>query len=214
MRRPRIVVFTAHDDDNVFGLGGTLIKYIGEGHDVTCVIFSYGESSNILLKKNITKGMRKKEWLEVSRFIGVRKTVYFGLEDMNVDREIRNKQVLEETIKVLRKTKPDKVFTHSANDAHPDHKAVHSLVLEAYDGLGLKSDLYTFDVWTPFRKSKDLPEMYVDITGQFRKKLKAIFMFRSQRNTIFTLMTSVYWKAFYFGLKNHCRWAEKFYKER
>ena len=40
MKKPKILTFTAHDDDNIFGLGGTLIKHIEEGADATCVIKS------------------------------------------------------------------------------------------------------------------------------------------------------------------------------
>ena len=43
----KIVVIVAHPDDEVLGCGGAIASYADQGHEVTSVIFTYGENANL-----------------------------------------------------------------------------------------------------------------------------------------------------------------------
>ena len=115
---------------------------------------------------------------------------------------------------LIKKNKPTKVFTHSIEDPHPDHRAVHKITKEIYAQIsGKKPELYVYSIWNPVSIKTSWPKMYVDITKSFSKKLKALKEYPSQRfQAIYPLMVFVFWRAFKNGLKIRKRMAETFYR--
>jgi len=110
-----IIIFCAHNDDNLLGVGGTIARYASEGMNIVTVIFSYGESSHPWLKAKVTQDMRKKECEEANKVIGGNDIIYFGLKDSKLEEEVtKNKTKIENKIKeILDKFKPRKIFTHA-----------------------------------------------------------------------------------------------------
>ncbi len=209
-----IVVFCAHNDDQVLGAGGALIKYAREGFNIHTYIFSYGEKSHPWLKKRVATATRVKEAREADKFIGGKSLIFFGLEEGRFIEQAKQRNLTEEISGIIDSLKPVKVFTHSAGDIHPDHKAVNRIIVEAYEKASFKPELYSFDVWNIFRFSSDHPMLVVDITDTFSDKKKAIQCHKSQWMAMSALVWNVYLKAFINGLKNHMRYAEVFYRIR
>ncbi len=69
MSKDTILVVCAHNDDQLFGAGGTLAKYVKEGKRVVVVIFSYGELSHPWLKKDSIQKTRLDECEESDKII-------------------------------------------------------------------------------------------------------------------------------------------------
>ena len=87
--------------------------------------------------------------------------------------------------------------------------------MKVIDSIDRKYDIFTFDVWNVinvFRKTK--PELYVDVSKTFDKKLEALKLFESQKVYINTLYPSVLFNARLNGERNNCKYAEKFLKVR
>ena len=125
----------------------------------------------------------------------------------------KDKKQIETVQKLIKKYKPKKVFTHSASDPHKDHQAVYKTVKNVLNNK--KIELYTFGVWNPINVIKtNLPRLIVDVSGTFRRKLKALKMFKSQKMVMFQLKPSIYLKAKIYGYVNKCKYAEVFYKEK
>jgi LmbE family N-acetylglucosaminyl deacetylase len=214
-KKDSVLVFCAHPDDNIFGAGGTLVKYSKEGKSIITVIFSYGESSHPWLKEKVTAEMRIKEHKEAEKIIGGKKTVYFGLKENNFLKDIEERNIKEQINKLIKRYKPMKIFTHSIDDPHPDHKAVYSTLIEIADKIRYKGGIYSFDVWNPINiRKRNNPKLVVDISNTFKYKLKAIKCHKSQKLAIFFLILNIYVKAFFNGIKNGVRFAEVFYKIR
>ena len=210
-----ILVICAHPDDEVFGPGGTIAKYSGEGFSVDVVIFSYGEQSHPWLQKRFVIRTRIKEQKAAGSILGVKNTVFLGLREGYFKEDSKKKGVHSKISSIIRKAKPVKIFTHSVDDPHPDHNTVHITALEALDKSGHKCDVYTFDVWNPINIIKrKKARLYVDISGTFEKKLAALRCFRSQKASLISLLWSVYIKAIKSGIENRTRFAEVFYKVR
>ena len=210
-----IIVFCAHPDDQIFGAGGTLAKYSKEGVNVITVIFSNGESSHPLFKKEITAEMRRKETERAEKIIGGKKTFFFALSEGKFLEEAGEKKIEKKIEKIIKRYKPSKIFTHTGADPHPDHKSVESLVLDVFDSMKFYCDVYSFDVWN-FLNIKEVaaPKLIVDVSKTFKKKIKALKCFKSQKMALISLMGNVYVKAISHGLKHHCKFAEVFYKIR
>lgn len=211
----RILVVVAHSDDQMLGPGGTLAKYAAEGKEIYTIIFSYGELSHPHFKREVIQELRIEESKKADRFIGGKGVAFLGLSEGKFQEEFKPKS-LEKT---LLKLKPTKIFTHAEDENHPDHVAVHKLVMEVYDKLHsqgkLDSDVYVFDIWRVFQtKKRKHPRMVVDISNTFEKKIKAISYFRSQKVALIVLKWSVYVKAFFIGLRHNVRFGEVFVKVR
>jgi LmbE family N-acetylglucosaminyl deacetylase len=210
-----ILVFCAHSDDQVFGVGGALKNYSLEGLNVITVIFSQGEQSHPWFKEEITVEMRMNESLKAEKVIGGKETIFFSLSEGKFLSDARKLGVKKRIKDIINEYKPIKIFTHSSSDPHPDHKSTEKLVLEVFDSMRFNCDIYTFDVWNPLNlKASNAPRLVVDISHTFKYKLRALKCFKSQRLAMLSLMWSVYFKAIVHGLQHHYRFAEVFYKVR
>jgi LmbE family N-acetylglucosaminyl deacetylase len=181
----RVVVFGAHPDDEVFGVGGTIAKLTRSGNKVFVVIFTKGEEgyADKNLKDTIPE-LRRKEIEKVKGILGVEEYKLLGRPDMGLEND---KDTFKETIQLIRKYKPDAVFTHYRIDRHRDHRAASRLVTEAFwqsmepvsmdlgDPWRAKA-LYYFEEAYPFK----FPSHIVDITKTFEVKIDAMRTYVSQ----------------------------------
>ena len=213
--KENIIVFCAHSDDQIFGPGGTLAKYAKEGKNIYTYIISYGERALAWLKEDIAKKTRIKEAQRADKIIKGKKVEFIGVADTKIKQEIQEKEIQEKIIKIIKKLKPTKIFTHSTEDAHPDHRAIGKAIIKITDKIKYKGDVYAFDVWNPFTLKKSiLPRMYVDISNTFKTKIKALKLFKSQKSSLLALFWSVYVGALVHGLHIHKLYAERFFKLR
>ncbi len=207
-----VLVFAAHPDDEIIGVGGTIAKYNQEGKNVIVTIFSDGSLSSPWLKQEILIQDRKKEAKEIGKFIGCKETIFLGLKDGSLKAAVNDIQIKDVLKKIISRYKPSKIFLHSNLDAHPDHRSVNEMVLKALNEVDKSHQIscYLFEVWnaTPDRH----PALYVDVTDTFHKKIQAMKKFKSQPHYVYPLMIPVYIKAFVAGLHHKTRYAEKFYK--
>ena len=208
-----IFVICAHSDDQILGPGGTLAKYAKEGKEIFTIIFSYGETSHFWLKKKVSAEIRVEEAQAADEVIGGSGVVFFGLKEGKFLEETENKKIKTRLKKLIKEKKPIKIFTHSVDDAHNDHRAVYKIVTELTEDIKYKGDLLSFDIWHIMDlKKREKPKLYVDITPTFKIKLKALKCFKSQRLAMLFPYIIVYINMFINGLKNDCKYAEKFYK--
>lgn len=212
-KKKSILVLCAHNDDQILGAGGTLIKYIRKGYELTTVIFSYGEASLPHEKDDITIQTRIQEGEESDKILGGKRIIFLGLKDFKLSEEVKDKKVKEKIINILNNIKPEKVFTHSSNENHPDHKAVNRLVTELIKEKKIKCDVYAFHVWSLISlKNRDQPRLVVDVSDTFRQKIKSFKCHKSQKMTGFSVLWNIYLQAFLNGLNNDCKYAEVFEK--
>ena len=219
--RETIFVIVAHSDDQILGPGGTLAKYAREGKRIITIIFSYGEVSHFYFKKEVIAKMRIKEAEDADKIIGGSEVIFFGINEGKFKEEFEKGDFKTRLQELFFKYKPNKIFTHSITESHPDHRAVHDAVLKTYDELAKKelfeTEIYSFALYGIRWKISKEPRLIVNISKEFPKKLEAIRAFKSQ-HTIplwwLWLKWMVYYKAIISGLKIHSRFAEEFYKLR
>ncbi len=209
----KILVVCAHSDDQILGPGGTLAKYAKQGKKIKTIIVSYGESSHPHLKNEVTMKIRSNEAIEADNIIGGNGVNFIGIKEGSF---LKNQSTIKKSIlNFLNNYKPNKIFTHSDEDPHPDHRAVTKILLSQMDALDYDADVYMFDVWNIFRiRKRDLPKMYEDISSTFSIKLKALKCFSSQWLTMIFLLWTIYLRAIKNGFVVRKRFAERFYKIR
>jgi len=210
-----VLVICAHSDDQIFGPGGTIAKYAKEGKTIHTIIFSYGEGSHPWFAKIHTVKVRVKEARAVDKFIGGEGVVFLGLEDTKISSQFSEKKMYQKLRKLIVAYSPTRIFTHSVDDPLPDHRAVNRCVVETVDKMKYPVEVYMFDVWTLFNfKKQSYAHIVVDISDTFRTKIKALRLFKSQQLALFSLMWSVYYRAWFHGKRNGMKYAEVFYKIR
>ena len=213
---PEIILsFCAHNDDQILGAGGTLAKYAQQGKIFKSYIFSFGESSHPWLQQKFTARMRIKEAQRSEKVLGGNDIYFFGIKERNFIQEIEKRDFKKHLKKIIRQNNPSKIFTHSRDDPHPDHRVVHKVILEVVDELKYKGDVYTFNVWNPVSiTTRRNPKLVVDISDTFKKKLASFKIHKSQKITFLTLWWDIYRRDWINGLLNRCKYAEVFSKVR
>ena len=172
MRKLRVAAFMPHQDDMEALTGGTLLKYVQQGHQVDVVIAMDGRRGRGVLPENLTwqeiVALRKEEATRGASYLGVKPT-FLGIED---HRLVDDRACYDTVINEMERLNPDVIFTTSPNDYHNDHRAISRLVVNV--------------AWAPvfFSDTKAsvnfIPDFYVDITQQFETKIKMLGEHASQ----------------------------------
>jgi|SRR3989344_2572731 len=210
-RKEKIIVFSAHSDDFVIGAGGTIAKYTLQKDKVLAVIFSYGELSHPWLKQKVVQKMRYKETTDASKALKC-KTIFYDLREGKFMDDYKAKNLKENLIRLLEKEKPTKIFTHSHEDPHPDHRAVHEMTLEICNQLQEKPEVYMYSIWNPVSFKTQYPSLYVDVSKTFSLKLKALWKFKSQKVHVSYPFILLMYKAIKDGIKMRRRFGEHFFR--
>ncbi|MDP2749360.1 MAG: PIG-L deacetylase family protein [Nanoarchaeota archaeon] len=208
-----ILVFCAHPDDEVLGVGSTIAKYAKEGYHITTVIFSYGESSHPWLQRKITVQTRVKESNSASSILGCAETLFLGLKEGQFLKQLNQRKAAYRIKELIKEKKPVKIFVHSIDDPHPDHKAMNKVILHLVAKSGIRTEVYTFDIWNPLNiRNRNLPLLVVDVSETYRVKARALQKFKSQKIAMFILIPLVYTKALINGFTHNLRFADVFYR--
>jgi LmbE family N-acetylglucosaminyl deacetylase len=212
----KVLVICAHSDDQIIGAGATLAKFAAEGQEVITLILSKGEFSHPIQKGRYTMKTRVKESEEANKVIEGHDLKFFNLHEGKFLEEYRTLGVFQNIRKIMQKHQPYKIFTHSYDDAHIDHRNTFNITSEAIDSIeGFKPELLTFDVWNLIDlKKRKYPTAYVDVTNYAGKKIKALKCFKSQKIAMINLSLQIYLSLFINGLRIGRLFAEKFYKVR
>ena len=206
-----------HPDDAELGAGGTIVKLKQQGHRVFIVDLTSGEPTPFG-----TEEIRKRETQKATKILGVDKRINLGLENRYLFDTKQARLLLAEKI---REFKPDIIFCPYPEDAHPDHLAATRIAEGArfyakYTKIKLKgSPHYSCYLFYYFcMHSRVVPKIsfLIDISGQFKEKMKAIKCYKSQfitnlKNRFF--LDYIETQSRYFGKLIHSEHAEAIYSK-
>lgn len=177
MRGVDFMALGAHPDDVELGCGGTLLKLVSLGRKGVIV-----DLTDASMGTRGTPEIRAREAAAAARALGAER-INLGLPDGRLaDGWDAQKRVID----AIRTWRPRVLITHHASEEHPDHEAAARIVKQA----AYKAGLAKLDAaGTPHRPGRIFhfigmeahePSFCVDITAQWRGKLKAIRCFASQ----------------------------------
>jgi len=185
----RILAIGAHPDDIEIGCGGTLAKMAQQGFHIEVIVATNGEAGARNIAKEELSQIREKEALHSAKILGVKKVHFLGLTDGLVQFNSEDKIKM---ISLIRRIRPDIIFTHSEQDYFPDHRIISDLTNSAVigsagpwyqDSSGEPHNVnavYGYEVWHPLNKHQCVE----DITKTLRIKLKALSAHKSQLASI------------------------------
>lgn len=173
------VLFTAaHPDDIELSCGGTIAKIVKSGGSAGILDLTRGEMGT-----RGTPATRKREAKAAARIVGAafREQLDFG------DGGLRTGRAEElQLIDALRRHRPSVVFAPWPDERHPDHARTGRLVTDAcfYAGLrALETGLppHRPQVVVYYMQNYVVPPSFVvDVTAQWKTKMRAIAAFKSQ----------------------------------
>ncbi|MES0489637.1 MAG: bacillithiol biosynthesis deacetylase BshB1 [Leptospirales bacterium] len=176
----KVMAIGAHPDDVEFAMGGTITSMIENGYEVMILDLTNGEPT-----PHGSPEIRAKESKKAAHLLGVtRKTLEFENRFLFDNIDVR-KAVAGE----IREFRPDMLFVHYPDDAHPDHWAasILSMASRFYGKLSkvdIKGERFfaprIFYFFSVHLRIAPVPDFCLDISQTFDKKLKAVLSYESQ----------------------------------
>jgi len=185
-----VVVTGGHPGDPEYGCGGTVARYTRRGHRVTLLYLNRGEDphqgkTGCAAAAN-RETPRVHEAMEACRILGAR--AMFDRQ-CNGDAIVDNAHYAAFT-ELLTNLKPDVIFSQWPIDNHPDHRAISTLTLEAWNRQGRKAAFYFYEVSDGLDTLMFAPTDYVDITETEPLKRQACYTHASQQPDFFYALQS------------------------
>lgn len=228
-----ILAVGAHPDDMDFTASGTVAKLVEEGWDayyLVCTDGSRGSRHHDTTHEELAK-TRREEQEGAGKALGLKKIFYLN----HIDTHLMCSPILKEQIvRVIRTVKPNVVITmdptfyfsttspwkkSGSSINHTDHRAAGLATMDAV--FPLSRDRLSFpeheqqglsthkvdELWfTSFEKK----EYVVDITGTFKKKIKALASHKSQFDDFPKVKQEVTNHAIHFAKGEKFQFGESF----
>jgi len=175
------LVVAPHPDDAELGMGGTIVRLIGQGWKLGILDLTSGEPTPLGSLER-----RAAETLAANSALGNPWRKNLGLPNRSLEPTLVNRRVLAG---IFRQVRPRLIFAPYWEDAHPDHTAATKLVEDARFWSKLsRSDipgapfhpariLYYFSVHL---RIVERPSLLIDISDQLEAKDQALRCYRSQ----------------------------------
>jgi len=178
-----ILVLAVHPDDAELGCSGTILKHIALGKKVGIVDLTRGE-----LGTRGSAEIRDKEAAAAAEILGLAVRENLAIPDGFFE---NTKQYQLKVIEAIRKFQPEIIITNAYHDRHPDHGRACDLVSDAAFLSGLRKIETSLNgqAQAPWRANlllhfiQDMyiqPDIVIDITEHWDKKLESIFAYQSQ----------------------------------
>ena len=185
-QQKRVLAIGAHPDDVEIGCGGALCKHHADYDVLHILTLSRGAAGGDV-------NLRAAEAHNAAALLNARLEMA-NLRDRYITDGAETISIIETAIGQLR---PTHVYTHSLEDTHQDHRAVHAATLVAARGV---PNVYCYQ--TPSSTTEFKPHRFVDITHYIDKKIDLIGAYKSQVDRMESiqpdviLSTARYWGRF------------------
>jgi N-acetylglucosamine malate deacetylase 1 len=179
-----VLVFAAHPDDEVLGMGGTIAAHAEQGDLVRVVCVTDGSSSQYPGDQSLQQ-RKNAEAQRAATVLGVDSYVHLDLPDMRLDTvpHVELNAIIERHVHDF---SPAVVYT-AQPDVNLDHRALFDSVAVAVRPLPnqVVGRLLTYATtssieWTPAPTSWFRPNWFVDITRTLERKLQAFACFETE----------------------------------
>lgn len=189
--KKKILIVVAHPDDELLGVGGTLIEHVEAGDCVHVMILAEGITSRSaqrddLLHSPTVDNLHSISY-NVSKFLGVEKLIMCNYPDNRMD-SVDLLDIIKKIEQEIFSFKPDIVYTHHAGDINIDHVITHNAVVTAcrnLPGSSVKTILFfetlsSTELQVLTCDKIFIPNWFVDISGSFEKKIEALHLYETE----------------------------------
>ena len=176
----RVLVVSAHPDDETIGAGGTIARHVSEGDEVYWCIVTQGYNPPL-----------SDEFLEataqqveaVRRVYGIRKVFRCGFPTIKLN-IVPHRDLTSAIQRVVDETGPHTVYTTPPCDVNVDHRLVFEATLVAtrpLPGCSVRRVLaYEIGTTSSYGVGSFSPNVYTDISSFIGRKLEAMACYQTE----------------------------------
>lgn len=158
-------------------MGGTIKKLTKNKHTVNLCVVSEGSTAQYDDPQMIQ--VRKNACLRCGKLLGISNFVFLEFPDMRLD-SVPHVEINKKLEKIIKKHKPEVVYTTPPNDLNKDHLRVFESTLVATRPKANRvKHVMCYELPGPVRKPFE-PTIYEDIESEFLTKLKAFRCYKSE----------------------------------
>ncbi len=181
-----VLVISPHQDDEVAGCGGAIIKHCQKGDKVCVAYVTAGWSGipEIKPRKEAIK-IREGEAMNACKILGVGKTIFMREKDRELS---ASNKITQKLISIIRKIQPNIIYVPHPGEKDREHKIAYEITKDAaclsktsyLPELGKSTKaleiIYLYEVWTPMQNFF----LKENITDVIDIKTKALLAYKSQ----------------------------------
>ena len=217
----RVLAVGAHPDDLEILCGGTLARYVEEGHEVVMCHATKGDRGSFEYSSEEITRIRGEEARRAAEIAGAE---YVSLELSDGEVNAADPAQRRLLVDLVRDARPDVIITHSSGDYMADHNEISRLVLDTsfFSSLPLfETEKPAHPVVAPIYFMETVtglgftPTEFVDVTETISKKVRMLEAHESQLrwlrdhdgvDIVETMRTATAYRGFQCGV----RYAEGF----
>jgi LmbE family N-acetylglucosaminyl deacetylase len=180
----RSLVVAPHPDDEVLGVGGTLLRRKSEGASIAWLIMTSIETNSECSPVAVSR--RTREIKEISEFFGFDQVFELGYPSAQLD-QIPMRDLVSSIAGVLETYSPNEIFLPHSSDIHSDHRVTFEAVASASKWFRCPSVkrvlAYETISETDFGLENNQgfrPNTFVNIDDYLENKLRAISIYSSE----------------------------------
>jgi LmbE family N-acetylglucosaminyl deacetylase len=184
----KILIVSAHPDDEVLGCGGTVARLVKEGYQAYTLILGEGITSRDekrdRAKRETEIQKLKDQAKKANKIIGVEEVFMYDFPDNRFD-TVPLLDIVKVIEKIKNDIKPDIIFTHYGKDLNIDHQITYKAVITATRpvvGEPVK-EIYSFEVPSSTEWNFPLsfsPDVFFDISETIDIKIKALEEYKTE----------------------------------
>lgn len=160
-----ILAIGAHPDDIEFGCGGTLLKYIHNGHNVYLLVMTEGH-------KGGQAKLRRMEQKRAAAILKPQEVIWGTYHDTELSPKMN--EMVQDIEAILERVQPHFTFVHYDEDTHQDHRA---LAKAAVSATRYVKNVLFYEGPTSQNFS---PTVFVDIRETLEEKTQVLLAHQSQ----------------------------------
>jgi LmbE family N-acetylglucosaminyl deacetylase len=180
----KVLVVSAHPDDEILGVGGTVAVHVRRGDQVCLAILCEGDSAR---SRPDRLAEVKDESRRAAAILGVSDVIHCGLPDQRLD-TLPLGLVTGEVEAIVKSFEPAIVYTHFGGDINRDHRVIAEAVLVATRPYAAPSVREVLMFETPSSTEWGSPELlpvfhptaFVDIARTLERKVEGFLCYTAE----------------------------------
>ena len=180
-----ILVVSAHPDDEVLGVGGTLLKHKAKGDELIWIIITSIFETHGFSKHRVAT--RKNEIAKITDMVGFKSVHHLNYPTMSLNSATSN-EMIPKISAIFSESQPEVIYVMNRSDAHSDHRYTFDAIAACTKSFRYpfikKVLMYECISETEFAPALSerlfMPNYFVNITGFFREKLTLMQVYESE----------------------------------